>query len=47
MNVVEALGEVAEDELRVGALGEDVEEIRRRNKVEARKRDALRLEVIL
>ena len=47
MDVVEALGQMAEDELRVGALGEDIQEIRRGDEVETGEGDTLGLEVVL
>ena len=47
VDVVEALGQVPQDHLRVGTLGQDVEKIRGGDEVEAREGDPLRLEVIL
>ena len=47
VHVVEALGQVAQDELRVGALGEDVQQVGGGHEVEAREGDALGLQVVL
>ena len=47
VDVVEALGQVPQDHLRVGTLGQDVEKIRGGDEVEPREGDPLRLEVIL
>ena len=47
MDVVEALGQVPQDELRVRAFGEDVQEVRGCDEVKPGKRDSFRLQVIL
>lgn len=47
MHVVKALAEVAQDELGVAALGQDVQQISRSYKVEAREGYALCLQIVL
>jgi hypothetical protein len=47
VHVIEALAEVAQDELRVAALGEDVQQVSWCYKVEAWERNALCLQVVL
>lgn len=47
VQVVKALGQMAQDELGRAALGQDVQQVGRGHEVEARERNALGLQVVL